>query len=639
MHISNDDSVEPTIPDESFGETLSEPDSDESELSPLSLQSFGEQVLPAALRQALITRGYNTLTQVQGSVLLAQTGEKDLRISSQTGSGKTVAVGLALGRMMLLQGARSKRAAEGDQEIDRRAPEILLLTPTRELASQVKSELAWLFAEVPDASVEVVTGGTSVGLERKNLSKGPRMVVATPGRALDHLQNGGFSGRQISCVVLDEADQMLDMGFRDELKAILDELPARQRTHLVSATFSGEVLRIAEHYQRDVASIWGTALGAANEDIEHVAHVVSNRHRYDALVNLLLKQRAVTEDEEISRALIFARTRADTLELAERLQRDGLRAEPLSGDLAQAQRTRTLASFRSGAVQILVATDVAARGIDVQGVDLVVHFEAPSDPDSFTHRSGRTGRAGRKGTSVMLLPPQARARVERVYRAAGVKPLWAPVPSADKIKKLFSKLSKRKVYAALDAEPPADQLEYAQKLISEYPPERVVAQLLSMIDMGPPSPPREITEHFGPESRSAERKKSDVRDVRKGRFEQEPRPFRERGGGFQGRAAPRTFGAPGGGEEEAPKPRAKFRGPGQEQEARFRGPRPDVGHARATPGLSAQVRGNGPVSARGGPPPHGHTPARVGVAPAHGNTPARGGTSPAGRAAPKKRFR
>ena len=635
MHTSNDDSVDSTISDESYGDNLSNPSADESEsISPLSLQSFSEQLLPDALRQALITKGYNTLTQVQGSVVHAQTGEKDLRISSQTGSGKTVAVGLALGRMLLLQGPRYKRAAEGEPELDRRAPEILLLTPTRELASQVKRELAWLFAEVPDAAVEVVTGGTSVGLERKNLSKGPRMVVATPGRALDHLQNSGFSGRQISCVVLDEADQMLDMGFRDELKAILDELPARQRTHLVSATFSGEVLRIAEHYQRDVASICGTALGAANADIEHVAHVVSNRHRYDALVNLLLKQRAMADDEDISRALVFARTRADTLELAERLQRDGMRAEPLSGDLAQAQRTRTLASFRSGAVQILVATDVAARGIDVQGVDLVVHFEAPSDPDAFTHRSGRTGRAGRKGTSVMLLPPQARARVERVYRAAGVKPQWAPVPTADKIKKLYSKLSKRKVYAALDTDPPADQLEYATKLLSEYPPERVVAQLLAMVDLGPPSPPREITEHFGPESRSAERKKADFREVRKGRFEQEPRPFRERSGGFSARSAPRAFGPPSDGEQDFQKPRVKFRGPGQEQERQFRSPRPESGQARAMPGLNASARSNG--ASRGSAPVGHHTP----NSPARAGAPVRGGAvSPAGRAAPKKRFR
>jgi ATP-dependent RNA helicase DeaD len=590
MHTTNDDSVNPNEHDESSDETFA-PGQDESadSASPLAVANFSPEVLPAPLRKALLTKGYAKLTQVQASVVHAKTGAKDMRISSQTGSGKTVAVGLALGRMLLEQGGRNARAINPGEDFDPRAPEILLLTPTRELAAQVKRELAWLFSEVPDAFVEVVTGGTSVGLERKSLARGPRMIVATPGRALDHLQNGGFIGKHISCVVLDEADQMLDMGFRDELKAILEELPGRKRTHLLSATFSGEVLRIAERYQSDVVRIEGTALGRANEDIEHVAHVVSMRHRYDALVNLLLKQHADLEDEEVGRALVFARTRADTLEFAERLQRDGLKAEPLSGDLAQAQRTRTLAAFRSGRVQVLVATDVAARGIDVQGVDLVIHLDPPGDPDAFTHRSGRTGRAGRKGTSVMLLPPQARARMERMYRVAGVKPQWAPVPNADKIKKLYAKLGKRKLFAALDLPADPEQLEYAIKLVAEHPPEQVVARLLEFVRVEPPCPPREISEHFAAEGRSAERKKGG--DVRRGPYQPEGQAFRsERGSGgyggpgfgggpgFAGRGRPRVAErAP---EQEPWPPRPKFRGPGQEQEPRFPAPRPEQDGAR-----------------------------------------------------------
>src|SRR5690606_28719363 len=185
-----------------------------------------------------------------------------------------------------------------------------------------------------------------------------------------------------------------------------------------------------------------------NEDIEHVVHVVGVRHRYDALINVLLRADAMREEGEIGRTLIFTRTRADALEIAERLQRDGLRAEPLSGDLAQAQRTRPLSAFRSGQVPRLVATDVAARGLDVQGVEMVVHLDPPGDPDAYTHRSGRTGRAGKKGTSVLLLPPQARGRMERLLRAARVTPQWAPVPTAQKIRKLYSKVAKRKLYAA-----------------------------------------------------------------------------------------------------------------------------------------------------------------------------------------------
>lgn len=574
-----------------------DPDSAADGTNERALTNFTAEQLPDPLRKALTTKGYYTLTAVQAAVLHAHTGAKDLRISSQTGSGKTVAVGLALGRMLLELGPRMGRVSP--ERGTTLPPEILLLTPTRELATQVRHELSWLLAGVQDAAVEVVTGGTSVGLERKHLARGPRIVVATPGRALDHLQNGGFSGARITCVVLDEADQMLDMGFRDELQAILEELPGRKRTHLVSATFSGEVLRIAQTYQSEVERIEGTALGAANADIEHVAHVVSARHRYDALVNLLLRQRALAQDDEGGRVLIFTRTRADTLEVAERLQKDGLKAEPLSGDLAQAQRTRTLGAFRSGRIQVLVATDVAARGIDVQGVDLVVHFDPPGDPDAFTHRSGRTGRAGRKGTSVMLLPPQARGKIERLYRVARVKPEWLPVPNADKIKKLYTKLSRRKLYAVLEAEPDKDNLEYAKKLLSEHAGDRVVAQLLSMIDVAPPCAPREITEHFAAEARSAERKrdhfdKHGPRDRFRGHG-QGPEP-RFRGDGYG--AEPRFRGKPEGGEPRFwSKPdggEPRFRGRPEGSEPRFRGPRSNADTARS-PGARAGGPPRGPA--------------------------------------------
>ncbi|HXS16359.1 MAG TPA: DEAD/DEAH box helicase [Polyangiaceae bacterium] len=571
MNFPHDDSVDPTELGTTADEVTLDAAGDDSAVG--TLTSLSEEQLPGALRRALTTKGYLTLTAVQTAVVQAQTSAKDLRISSQTGSGKTVAVGLALGRMLLELGPRAGRISP--ERGTTLPPEILLLTPTRELATQVRQELSWLLAHVQDAQVEVVTGGTSVGLERKHLARGPRIIVATPGRALDHLQNGGFSGKDISCVVLDEADQMLDMGFRDELAAILEEVPGRKRTHLVSATFSGEVLRIAQTYQNQVERIEGTALGAANSDIEHIAHVVSLRHRYDALVNLLLKQRATAEDEDGGRVLIFTRTRVDTIEVAERLQRDGLKAEPLSGDLAQAQRTRTLGAFRSGRIQVLVATDVAARGIDVQGIDLVVHFDPPGDPDAFTHRSGRTGRAGRKGTSVMLLPPQARARMERLYRAARVKPEWLPVPGADKIKKLYTKLSRRKLYSVLETAPDSEQLAYAQRLLTEHAPDRVVAQLLSMIDVAPPCPPREITEHFAVEGRSAERKREQF-DKHPGRDRfREPR-FRPGGHEPRGRGdgeggEPRF--RPGGHE-------SKVRGNGQGAEPRFRGPRSNADTSR-----------------------------------------------------------
>lgn len=442
-------------------------------------------MLPPELSRTLGDRGFSSLTPVQHGVATADTLARDLRLSSQTGSGKTVAVGIAIGRQLIAGGRRAQ---------SERTPTVLLLAPTRELAGQVQRELDWLVRFIPDASTEVVTGGTSVGLDRKHLDRGPRVLVGTPGRVLDHLKSGALDGSRIGMVVLDEADQMLDLGFRDDLEEILGQLPARARTHLVSATFSGEVLRIANGYQSEPLVIQGSPLGSANSDIEHVAHVVPPRLRYDALVNVLLAHQAALAPDDPVRILVFTRTRMDTGEVAEALQRDGFRAEPLSGELAQAARERTLGAFRRGRIAVLVATDVAARGLDVDGITLVVHFDPPGDPEALTHRSGRTGRAGQKGTSVLLMPPQARRRVERLLEQARIRPSFAPVPTAQKIEKLYQKRSRRRLFDALAAEPAADHLEYAKKVLEEQPPDRVIATLLSMIDEKPPCRPHDIAQ-------------------------------------------------------------------------------------------------------------------------------------------------
>jgi len=439
--------------------------------------------LPPELQHTVEAQGFAELTSVQRAVVDAAV-DRDLCISSQTGSGKTVAVGIAVARELLAAGPR----AGGDPR-----PTVLTLTPTRELAAQVQRELAWLLHDVPDARIEVVTGGTSVGAERARLGRGPRIVVGTPGRVLDHLTSGAFDGSRVELVVLDEADHMLDMGFREELTAILDHVPDRQRTHLLSATIPPGVQRIAQRYQADALRIEGSPRGAANEDITHIAHVVDGRHRYAALINVLLLATARQPAGEPMRALVFVRTRADTLELTEKLQRDGLEAESLSGDLPQAQRTRTLAAFRAGRISTLVATDVAARGLDVTGVQLVVHGDPPGDEDSYTHRSGRTGRAGQKGTSVLLLPPQARWRLERLLALAGVRPSFAPVPTPERIAKEYRRRTRRKLFDMLAEEPADEPLQYARKLLEGHAPDTLVAALLSMTAEEPPCTPRKVT--------------------------------------------------------------------------------------------------------------------------------------------------
>ena len=370
------------------------------------------EALGVELVAALEKKGYASLTPVQLAVLRPELEGRDLRITSQTGSGKTVAVGIAL------------RDVVKDKEAG--APRALLITPTRELAKQVEQELRWLYAPL-GVDVTSVTGGASYRDEYRALSRKPAIVVGTPGRLRDHLERGGLATDAIRAVVLDEADRMLDMGFKEEIDAILAKAPKERRTILLSATFPREVKALADRVQRDPAFVEGTPLGAANTDIEHLIHVVAPRDRLDAIVNLLL---ATPE----APSLIFVRTRADVAELAGLLQGAGFSIGSLSGDMEQPERDRALAAFKRGSIQALVATDVAARGIDVQEIGRVIHAEPPNDADTYTHRSGRTGRAGRQGISSVLAAPAAMRRVTGLLSRAKVRWRLAPLPTAEELR-------------------------------------------------------------------------------------------------------------------------------------------------------------------------------------------------------------
>ncbi|MCA9656388.1 MAG: DEAD/DEAH box helicase [Myxococcales bacterium] len=439
--------------------------------------------VPAPLRTAMEQRGFTSLTEVQLAVLAADTEAHDLRISSQTGSGKTVALGLALARGLL-----AEREADPDDAPPRsRRPAALVITPTRELAVQVRDELRWLLAEL-GTRVDVVTGGTDLGGERRMLRRPPTVLVGTPGRLLDHLRAGAVDCSGVAQVVLDEADRMLEMGFREELEAIVDALPAERRSHLVSATFPAPVLRVADRFQgADVLHLQGTTLGEANGDIDHVAQVVPATHGYAALVNALLLARG-------ERVLVFVDRRAEASDLAERLASDGFAALPFSGDLSQAQRTRTLQSFRTGTIPVLVSTDVAARGIDVPEITMVVHMGAPRSADDYTHRSGRTGRAGQRGRSLLLVPPRARGYAGRLLADAGVEADWQTAPTPAKVRKANTKHARRRLHARLDdpSGPSDKSLQYAVSLLEGRDPATVVATLLELAEPPLTREPMEI---------------------------------------------------------------------------------------------------------------------------------------------------
>ncbi|MBK7949241.1 MAG: DEAD/DEAH box helicase [Deltaproteobacteria bacterium] len=470
--------------------------------------------LPAPIARALARRGFTELTAVQRAVVEAEHEGRDLRISSQTGSGKTVAIGLALATHFLERPAEPATRAPGDPAAHPRA---LVVVPTRELAAQVREELRWLFAELPGATVEVVTGGTAIGRERIALSRRPAFVVGTPGRLLDHMRNGALACDVVEHVILDEADQMLDMGFKDELDAILEQLPEKRSSHLVSATFPHAVKALANRFQRDAMTLEGTKLGLANPDIEHVAYTIRRHETYPALINVLL----LAGD---SRCLLFVNRRVDATELAEKLAADGFGAAPFSGELPQAQRTRTLAAFRNGILPILVSTDVAARGIDVPEISAVIHVDPPKNPDAYVHRSGRTGRAGRAGRSILLVEGSESRKVGRMLSATRVAVSWQRVPTREVVERALDDQAQRALATRLEeASPTESQRMAAKELLSERDPIEVVATLLELAKPMPPRAPMEVQglDPYVDEGRGKRGAKS--RDGRSGEFERPAR--------------------------------------------------------------------------------------------------------------------
>jgi ATP-dependent RNA helicase DeaD len=371
-----------------------------------------------ALASALATKGYHTLTPVQEAVLGDALEGRDLRITSQTGSGKTIAIGFAV--RDLLDDLTTPYGGPA-------RPRVLVLAPTRELAKQVADELSWLYAPLR-VRVAAVTGGAGYIDQKRALASNPALVVATPGRLRDALERGKIDASALAAVVLDEADSMLDLGFREDLEAILAKLPAERRSHLVSATFSRDVVSLADRFQRDPVHVQGTRLGEANADIEHVVHLVEPGQRVDALINLLLA-------DEDAKSLVFVRTRADVARVAGELAEAGFVVRTLSGEMEQAERDRALAAFRQGGVQALIATDVAARGIDVRDIARVIQVEPPTDVETYTHRSGRTGRAGKQGTSVLFVAPPHYPAIARGLSRAKIAHRVEPVPRPEAIQR------------------------------------------------------------------------------------------------------------------------------------------------------------------------------------------------------------
>lgn len=417
------------------------------------------ETLPAIIGEALTERGYSTLTPVQDAATGPDALARDLIVSAQTGSGKTVAFGLALADD-LLANIRGTPLSE--------KPLALVIAPTRELALQVSRELGWLYAK---AGLRIATcvGGMDASKERRALRSGPAIVVGTPGRLRDHLERGALDLSGLVGVVLDEADEMLDMGFRDDLEEILDATPDQRRTLLFSATMPQAIVRLAEKYQSNALRLSLAGKDRGHGDISYQAITVAPSEIENAVVNLL-------RFHEAESAICFCATRDSVRRLHATLQNRGFGVVALSGEHSQSERNTALQAMRDRRARVCVATDVAARGLDLPTLSLVIHVDTPRDAEALQHRSGRTGRAGKKGTAAILVPYNRRKRVESMLRGAKIEAQWlgAPTPKAIRQKdhtRLMEKLT-------ASAEYEDDDRAIAAELMERLAPEDIAAALV-----------------------------------------------------------------------------------------------------------------------------------------------------------------
>jgi len=424
--------------------------------------------LHEALADALSARGYEQLTPVQSAVVAEEADGRDLIVSAKTGSGKTVAFGMAIAGQLF----------EAGRLPFSREPLALVIAPTRELAIQVSRELDWLYA---NAGARVVTcvGGMDPMKERRALAGGVHIVVGTPGRLRDHLERGALNLSSLRVAVLDEADEMLDMGFREELEEILDATPQERRTLLFSATMPRPIVALAKRYQKNALRIETLGDNQGHQDIAYQAVAVSPTDIEHAVVNLLRFHEAET-------TILFCATREAVRRLHASLTERGFDVVALSGEHSQNERNQALQALRDQRARVCVATDVAARGIDLPSVSLVIHVELPRDAEALQHRSGRTGRAGRKGTAILIVPYQRRKRVEDMLRGARISAEWIAPPTVAEIRAK----DRDRLLAALAApvELENEDHELARQLLEKLGPEAIAAALVKSLRKDLPAP-------------------------------------------------------------------------------------------------------------------------------------------------------
>ena len=424
------------------------------------MKTFEELGVSAAIRRAIEELGFVSPMPVQEAVIpFLIEGRQDVIALAQTGTGKTAAFGIPLLQRI---------------DTSRRETQALVLSPTRELCLQITDDIRDFAKYMDGIHVEAVYGGAAIEPQMRSLKKGVQIIVATPGRLLD-LKNRGYAHlEQVSNIVLDEADEMLNMGFSDSINEIFESLPEEHATLMFSATMSREVEKVAKQYLKNYETIVVGSRNEGAENVNHIYYMVQAKDKYLAL------KRIVDYYPKIF-AIIFCRTKLETQDIADKLIKDGYNAESLHGDLSQQQRDLTMQKFRQHLTQLLVATDVAARGLDVDDLTHVINFGLPDDIENYTHRSGRTGRAGKKGTSISIVHSKEKHKIRNIEKEIGKKFEEAAIPSAEEIcKKQLYKVMDQIVKTDVDDQEISPFMQDINRYFEYIDKEELIKKIVSM---------------------------------------------------------------------------------------------------------------------------------------------------------------
>ncbi|KGM06619.1 Cold-shock DEAD-box protein A [Methylophaga thiooxydans] len=473
------------------------------------IPSFSELGIAPAIVKAIQEAGYETPSPIQAQSITPLLEGRDLLGQAQTGTGKTAAFSLPLLSRL------------NDRQ---KTPQMLVLTPTRELAIQVAEAIQGYGRHIKNFHVLPIYGGQSMGIQLRQLQRNPQVIVGTPGRILDHIRRGKLALENLQSLVLDEADEMLRMGFIDDVETILQETPKDRQVALFSATMPKPIHRVAQRYLNNPVEVHIKSKTSTVDTINQRYWQVTGLHKLDALTRIL-------EVEEFDGMIIFVRTKNSTVDLAEKLEARGYASSPLNGDMNQALREKTIEKMKAGKIDILVATDVAARGLDIQRMSHVVNYDIPYDTESYVHRIGRTGRAGRKGEAILFVAPRERRMLGAIEKATKQTITRMQLPSSEDIADRRVMSFKQQMTETIESQ----DLAFFEKLITSYQeehnadPVEVAAALAFLVQKHRPlKPVSHVSERKQPRDRADRDSRQTNREPRSERPERAPRAPRTR---------------------------------------------------------------------------------------------------------------